>query len=48
VLESNPQLKSALTMQYRDPNGLTDEDIETGLDDLEALGILEESDGADS
>jgi len=48
ALESNPGLKSALTMQYRDLNELTDEDIETGLDDLETLGALEESDDTDS
>lgn len=48
ALESNPGLKSALTMQYRDLNELTDEDVETGLDDLETLGALEESDDIDS
>lgn len=48
ALESNPGLRSALTMQYRDLNELTDEDIETGLDDLEMLGALEESDDTDS
>lgn len=48
ALESNPGLKSALTMQFRDLDELTDEDIETGLDDLETLGALEESDDTDS
>lgn len=48
AIEANPSLKSALTMQYRDLNELTDEDIETGLDDLETLGALEESDDTDS
>jgi GrpB-like predicted nucleotidyltransferase (UPF0157 family) len=48
ALESNPDLKSALTMQHRDLSGLTDEDIDTALDDLEALGVLEESDGTES
>ena len=48
ALESNPGLKSALTMQYRDLSELTDEDIETGLDDLETLGALEESDDTES
>ena len=48
ALESNPGLRSALTMQYRDLNELTDADIETGLDDLETLGALEESDDTDS
>jgi hypothetical protein len=44
VIESSPDLKSALTMQHRNLNELTDEDIESALDDLEALGALEESD----
>ena len=48
ALESNPGLKSALTVQYRDLSELTDEDIETGLDDLETLGALKESDDTDS
>jgi GrpB-like predicted nucleotidyltransferase (UPF0157 family) len=48
ALESNPGLRSALTMQYRDLNELTDADIEKGLDDLETLGALEESDDTDS
>jgi hypothetical protein len=48
ALESNPSLRSALTMQYRDLNELTDADIEMGLDDLETLGALEESDDTDS
>ena len=41
VLESKPALRSALTMQHRDLNELTDADIESALDELEMLGALE-------
>jgi hypothetical protein len=44
VLESKPALRSALTMQHRDLNELTDADIESALDELEILGALEELD----
>jgi hypothetical protein len=48
VLESKPTLRSALTMQHRDLNELTDTDIESALDELEILGALEELDDSNS
>ena len=44
VLEAKPDLRTALTMQHRDLNELTDSDIESALDDLDVLGALEELD----
>jgi len=40
VLKANPSVQSALTLQYRDLNEITDADIETALDELDALGAL--------
>ena len=48
VLESKPDLRSALTIQHRDLNELTDSDIESALDDLDVLGALEELDDTSS
>jgi GrpB-like predicted nucleotidyltransferase (UPF0157 family) len=48
VLESKPALRSALTMQHRDLNELTDTDIESALDELEIPGVLEELDDGNS
>ena len=44
VIETRPELKSALTMQHRDLNELTDTDIDSALDELEILGALEDLD----
>lgn len=44
ILESKPSLRSALTMQHRDLNELTDTDIDSALEELEILGALEELD----
>jgi|SRR6185437_11448051 len=48
VLAARPELKSALTVQYRDLDELTDRDIDSALDDLEALGALEGLDDSHS
>jgi GrpB-like predicted nucleotidyltransferase (UPF0157 family) len=48
VLEARPELKSALTMQHRDLNELTETDIDTALDELEILGALEDLDDSHS
>lgn len=48
VLEERPELKSALTMQHRDLNELTDTDIDSALDELEILGALEDLDDSHS
>ncbi|HKF48018.1 MAG TPA: hypothetical protein VKB38_11725 [Terracidiphilus sp.] len=41
VVNARPELRSALTMQHRDLNELTDTDIDSALDELEILGALE-------
>ena len=48
VIEARPELKSALTMQHRDLNELTDTDIDSALDELEILGALEDLDDSHS
>jgi len=48
VIEAKPELKSALTMQHRDLNELTDTDIDSALEELEILGALEDLDDSDS
>ena len=48
VLEARPELKSALTMQHRDLNELTDTDIDSALEELETLGALEDLDDSHS
>lgn len=48
VLEARPELKSALTMQHRDLNELTDTDIDSALEELEILGALEDLDDSHS
>lgn len=52
VLKAKPELRSTLTIQHRDLSSLTDADIESALDELDALGVLEElgdtNDGSDS
>jgi len=48
VVEARPELKSALTMQHRDLNELTDTDIDSALEELEILGALEDLDDSQS
>lgn len=48
VIGARPELKSALTMQHRDLDELTDTDIDSALDELELLGALEDLDDAHS
>lgn len=48
VIAARPELKSALTMQHRDLNELTDTDIDSALDELEILGALEGLDDSHS
>ncbi|HCT60929.1 MULTISPECIES: hypothetical protein [Acidobacterium] len=48
AIESRPELKSALTMQHRDLNELTETDIDSALEELEMLGALEDLDGSQS
>ena len=40
LLQANPGVKSALTVQHRDLNVLTDQDIESALEELDALGAI--------
>ena len=42
LLQANPSVQSALTMQHRDLNALTDADIESALEELDALGAIED------
>lgn len=42
LISARPELLSALTMQYRDLNELTDADIDSALEELEILGALED------
>jgi hypothetical protein len=42
LLRSNPGVESALTVQHRDLNILTDQDIESALEELDALGAIED------
>jgi hypothetical protein len=42
LLKANPSLKSAVTLQHRDLSELTDEDIESALEELDLLGALED------
>ncbi len=42
AIRANPDVQSALTLQHRDLDELTDADIETALDELDALGALED------
>jgi hypothetical protein len=41
LLKTNPSIQSALTIQHRDLSSLTDGDIESALEELDALGALE-------
>jgi FMN phosphatase YigB (HAD superfamily) len=42
LLKANPGIQSALTMQHRDLGSLTDGDIESALEELDALGAIED------
>jgi len=44
VLNSKPELQARYTVQHRDLNALTDEDIDSALEELEILGALEDVD----
>jgi hypothetical protein len=41
LLKANPGFQSRLTVQHRDLNALTDADIESALEELDALGAIE-------
>jgi len=41
LLKANPGFQSRLTVQHRDLNTLTDADIESALEELDALGAIE-------
>ena len=47
LILQQPQYAGLVTSQYRDLKDLSDEDIETGLEDLAELGILDEMDKTD-
>jgi hypothetical protein len=42
LLHANPGVQSGLTMQHRDLNALTDVDIESALEELDALGAIDD------
>jgi hypothetical protein len=44
VLEANPSLRSSLTVQHRDFNEMTEDDIDSALEEMEILGVLGEWD----
>ncbi len=43
ALEANPGLRSSLTVQHRDFDEMTKEDIDSALEEMEILGVLEGS-----
>lgn len=43
ILERNPEIRDALTTQYREFEGSSDDDIENALEDLAELGFLDDS-----
>jgi hypothetical protein len=43
ILERNPEIRAALTTQYREFAGSSDDDIESALEDLAELGFLDDS-----
>ena len=43
ILERNPDVRDALTTQYREFEGSSDDDIESALEDLAELGFLDDS-----
>ncbi len=44
ALEANPGLRSSLTVQHRDFNEMTEEDVDSALEEIEILGVLEDVD----
>lgn len=40
ALEANPDLRSSLTVQHRNFNEMTEEDIDSALEEMEILGVL--------
>ena len=45
IIESQPQIKAVLTAQYRAFTELTEEDVDSYLDELAKLGVLDEPHG---
>jgi hypothetical protein len=43
LLEGNPEIGAVLTTQHREFESLSDEDVESALEDLAELGFLDES-----
>ncbi len=43
ILESNPQIGAVLTTQHRGFESLSDQDVESALEDLAELGFLDDS-----
>lgn len=46
ILRSNPEIGAVLTTQHREFETLSDEDVESALEDLAELGFLDDSPGA--
>jgi hypothetical protein len=46
ILQSNPEIGAVLTTQHREFETLSDEDVESALEDLAELGFLDDSPGA--
>lgn len=44
ALEANPGIRSSLTVQHRDFSEMTEEDIDSALEEMEILGVLGEPD----
>ncbi len=44
VLETNPEIRSSLTVQHRDLTEMTEDDIDSALEEMEILGVLGEPD----
>ncbi len=44
ALEVNPGIRSSLTVQHRDFSQMTEEDIDSALEEMEILGVLGEQD----
>jgi hypothetical protein len=42
IIEAHPQIKAVLTAQYRDFTELAEEDVDSCLDELAKLGVLDE------
>lgn len=48
ALEANPGIRSSLTVQHRDFNEMTEQDIDSALEEMEILGVLGERDVDDA